>query len=79
MNHSYICLGELIHNLKLAYIASCKALALANKLKRKEHKSRILGRMNQIRAELCKFESMASNGGLFDCIKYTGVILGKLL
>lgn len=78
MKHSFICLGELIHSLKVAYVASCKALALANKLKRKEHKSRIMGRMNQIRAELSRFESMVSNGDLFDCIKYTGVILGKL-
>lgn len=77
MKHSYICLGELIHNLKLAYVASCKALALANKLKHNGHKSRILGRMNQIRAELSRFESMA-DGRLFDTIKYNGVILGKL-
>lgn len=46
--------------LRVAYIAAIRALKLANKLKNKEssrfHRSRIMSRLNRIRAELNKVE-----------------------
>jgi hypothetical protein len=75
MNKSvYITIGQLIQALKLAYIASCKALGLANKLK--ASKSRILGQMNRLRAELKKWEAKIVHG--LDMVCYSGCIAVKL-
>lgn len=71
----------LLLRLRKAYVAACKGLKLANKLKSKSHKSRIMGRMNKIRAELRKYELMAINRpetGFILGYNYTGVIFNVI-
>jgi hypothetical protein len=68
---------QIVNNLKKAYVSACKGLSLANKLKNgKAHKSRIMGRLNRIRAELKKYENKF-NG--FDITPYTGMVLNLLI
>ena len=78
MTNSYviISIGQLIQALRQAYITSCKALGLANKLGQTKHKSRILRRMNWIRQELSAYEKQIADA--FVTIAYKGAILDKL-
>ena len=78
MNPVYITIGQLIQSLRLAYVAACKALGLANKLKRaKGQRGRIMSHLNRIRAELKRYEAQVANG--FDVIAYKGCILSRLM
>lgn len=68
----FISISYLVRELRKAYIASCKALGLANKLKR--HRARVLARMNIIRKELNQFEKQIHKG----FVAYSGCISNKL-
>ena len=74
MKNVYITIGQLIQSLRIAYVAACKALSLANKLK--ASKSRIMAQMNRIRAELKRYEAQIAMA--FDVVPYGGCIVSKI-
>ena len=61
---------NLITRLKHAYAAACKALGLANKLKRNDLKGAILSRLNSLRSELKKYGKYS----FITNIRYTGIL-----
>jgi len=91
MKKTYIAIGHLIQDLESAYVAATKARQLAHKLvcqvkKRKlarpdkleaarKQKSRTTANWNRIRAELKRYQKMASEA--FMMVVYSGVIVGK--
>lgn len=75
--NTYFAIGHIIQALKAAYVASCKGLKLANKLKSAKDKSRIMSRMNRIRSELKKWEKLVADA--FTSVKYDGLVISLLV
>lgn len=75
--NSYFAIGHIIQALKAAYVASCKGLKLANKLKSAKDKSRIMSRMNRLRSELKKWEKLIADA--FTSVKYDGLVSSILV
>lgn len=80
MKNNYYAIGKIISTLECAYVAGCKALRIANKLKnttaRNKHKGRVMGALSRIRSELKRLAKR--NWPLFDTIAYDGAALGLL-
>ena len=70
----YTTIIQLIAALNKAYTAARKGLGIANKLGRNDLKSRIMGNMNRIRAELKKFAQLP----LFTVVSYRGCIVAAV-
>ncbi len=70
----YTTIIQLIAALNKAYRAARKGLGIANKLGRNDLKSRIMGNMNRIRAELKKYTALP----LFTMIAYRGCIVAAV-
>ena len=66
----YTSIANLLNTLERALLAAKRGLRLANKLKRNDLKSRIMGNMNRIRAEIRKFSKLP----LFSGVAYDGII-----
>ncbi len=86
----YCSLGKIQNALECAYSAAWRAMKLAEKLKQAaivrnkptriaaaiKHRSRIMGAINRIRAELKRFAKL--NWPLFDTLVYSGVVVNLL-
>jgi len=72
-------LTELIQALRIAYVAACKAMGLARKLKNKaanaKHRSRATSLKNKIYGELRKYDKGTLS--IFESIAYRGVLINK--
>lgn len=75
---------QLIIELRIAYVAACKAIGLVNKLKasypaqakRKAlQKSKVMSLKNKILGELKKFEKDGLS--LFESVAYRGILINK--
>lgn len=74
-DYKIVSLASLVPALRMAYVASCKALGLANKLKDSKRKGQVMARLNRLRNELKKFDN--DNLSIMESVAYRGLLINK--
>ena len=74
-DYKIVSIANLVSALRVAYVAACKALGLANKLKDSKRRGQVMARLNKLRSELKKYDN--GNLSIMESVAYRGLLINK--